>query len=131
MTTTMKRTIRYVTATAAALLLGGGLLAAPAAAGDWSSNYRQHHEHRGWSAEPNTERLFRQILKSFINGTDRHHRYQPKPPKIHRAKGRHRHATHEVCRIKTKVIIDRYGDRKRITRTRCREVEPRHRRWNR
>lgn len=132
------RAIRYASA-AAAVLLSATVLSASANAGDrtvvyhdrtYDRSYDRAYE-RSWSAEPRADRIFRDILRSLLKHQDTRPHYRPHRRDVKWAKPHRRHVTHEVCRIKKKVVYDRNGNRKKITRKKCHDLRPQRHHWRR
>jgi len=131
MNSSTHRAIRFLTLAAGAVVIGAGLLTSPAAAGDWSTGHGYRHYDRAWSQDRQTARLLHRVLNAFFSERDLHYGYLPKKPKVHRIKHQRRHGKTQVCRTKTKIVIDDFGYRKKIVRKHCRETRPNRRYWQR
>ena len=123
--------IRNLTLAAGAVVIGAGLLATPAAAGDWSTGHSHRHYDRAWSQDRETTRLLRRVLNTFFNERDRYFAHLPAKPNVHRVKHHRRNGKSQVCRTKTKIVIDDYGYRTKIVRKHCRDTRPNRRYWQR
>ena len=136
MTTKMKRSLRHFAAAAVTVILGTGALTASANAGDWTPGYGSKGHVSEYAEDRRAERLMRQIVRSIFAATERRDRHEHRRAKLHRIKMHKRHHRHhrhhrEICRTTTKIVFNKYGERRKITREVCRETPRRHRHWTR
>jgi hypothetical protein len=129
MKTVAKRSIQSIAVSIMTVTLG---LAMPAAAGDRAPHHRSHHQDHEWAPEYSPDRLFRQVLKTFLTVPDRWDRapapaWKHHPKKVYRSQWGRGYGETYVCRVKRTVITDHYGRSKQIVREDCRETPPRRR----